>query len=338
MRQRSRQGRDRVRALTTVAVRAASLIAAAGLAVAGCSSTDRRPAPQSPASSTIAVDTAAVPLDPQNQSRTTVGDFVYAGGLAMTSRQTTQLHGLSDLEVTGTDRLTAIGDEGVLFQARLVLNASEHLVGVRDARLERLTGEEGKPLLNKEEADAEGFAQLANGDRLVSFERRHRIWRYPASGGAPRPAPTPTGVFPANAGLEALAADPETGADAYVAGAEDSGETWTCRVSTSCVKGPTVDKSQEFGLVGMKRLPGLRTAILLRAFDLIRGSRLSLQILRANVVIARMDMVAPLTVDNFEGLAAVPRPDNRIRLYLLSDDNNSPTQRTLLLAFDWRPR
>jgi hypothetical protein len=27
--------------------------------------------------------------------------------------------------------------------------------------------------------DAEGMAILANGDRLVSFERNHRIWLYP---------------------------------------------------------------------------------------------------------------------------------------------------------------
>jgi hypothetical protein len=45
-----------------------------------------------------------------------------------------------------------------------------------------------------------------------------------------------------------------------------------------------------------------------------------------------------LTVDNLEGVAAVPRPGGVTRFYLVSDDNASPQQRTLLLAFDWRSR
>ena len=45
---------------------------------------------------------------------------------------------------------------------------------------------------------------------------------------------------------------------------------------------------------------------------------------------------APATVDNFEGIAAVRRPDGGVRLYILSDDNFNPGQRTLLLAFDVR--
>jgi hypothetical protein len=51
-----------------------------------------------------------------------------------------------------------------------------------------------------------------------------------------------------------------------------------------------------------------------------------------------MDMAPPLTVDNFEGMTAVIDAAGGIRFYLVSDDNASSTQRTLLLAFDWRPR
>jgi hypothetical protein len=41
-----------------------------------------------------------------------------------------------------------------------------------------------------------------------------------------------------------------------------------------------------------------------------------------------------LNVDNFEGIAAKPLADGRVRLYLISDDNFSVTQRTLLFVFD----
>ena len=37
-----------------------------------------------------------------------------------------------------------------------------------------------------------------------------------------------------------------------------------------------------------------------------------------------------MTVDNFEGVAVVPWPDGRLRFYLISDDNASATQRTIL--------
>ena len=42
---------------------------------------------------------------------------------------------------------------------------------------------------------------------------------------------------------------------------------------------------------------------------------------------------APLTVDNFEGLATRRGADGEILIYLLSDDNFSLFQRTLLLMF-----
>src|SRR5687768_2091538 len=70
--------------------------------------------------SRIRIDALAVPLNPAKPDQTAIGEFVYAGGLALSSQQTRQLHGLSDLEVSGTNRLTAVGDVGSLLEARLV--------------------------------------------------------------------------------------------------------------------------------------------------------------------------------------------------------------------------
>ena len=44
-------------------------------------------------------------------------------------------------------------------------------------------------------------------------------------------------------------------------------------------------------------------------------------------------LVPPLSVDNFEGLAVHPDPAGGWLIYLLSDDNFNPLQRTLLLQF-----
>ena len=319
---------------------ASVIVAVGGLAGSiGCSPAESRaPAAGLPLGHSISVDAVPVPLNPTNPSASAIGDFTYAGGLVLTSKQTEQLHGLSDLEVEGTDRLTVVGDMGVFFDARLVFDGAGRLVGLADSRLTPLTDESGQVLADKEDADAEGLTRLPNGDRLVSFERRHRVWLYPADGGPPRPVPSPDVPRPSNGGLEAIAADPEAGADGYIVAVEETGETWTCRVSASCVMGPSVAKEEEFGLVSLKRLSGNHTVYLLRAYDVVRGSRISLQMFRSNSLIARMDMAAPLTVDNFEGVAAVPRSDGGTRFYLLSDDNDDASQRTFLLAFDWQPR
>ena len=139
----------------------------------------------------VTIHAAAVPLNPEDPSQTAVGPFTYAGGVVLTSTQTDQLHGLSDIEITGLDRMTVVTDDGMLVTARLVLDNAGRLTGVNDARLEPLTGRDGKPLGRPEVADSEGLAVLRNGDRLVSFERQHRIWLYPARGGSPRPVPHP---------------------------------------------------------------------------------------------------------------------------------------------------
>ncbi len=282
----------------------------------------------------VTIDVVPVPLDPTDPSVTSLGDFRYAGGLALSSRQTDRLHELSDLLVSSDLRLVAVGDEGARLAARIVLNEAGWLVGIIDARVTRLAGLDGRPLA-RDNADAEGLALLPGGDTLVSFETAPRIWLYPQDGGPPRAVPSPPSPTPANASFEALAADPAAGPDAYIVGSEESGQTWECRVSSPCVAGPRIEKPADFGLVSMRRLPDDMTAVLLRAYDPVRRSRIILTILRGTSVVARMDLAIPLTVDNFEGLAWTPRPDGGYRFYLIADDNSGSTQRTLLLAFDW---
>lgn len=49
-------------------------------------------------------------------------------------------------------------------------------------------------------------------------------------------------------------------------------------------------------------------------------------------LLAQMNVL--VTVDNFEGVAAREMPDGRVRLYVVSDDNFSSKQRTLLMIYD----
>jgi hypothetical protein len=46
------------------------------------------------------------------------------------------------------------------------------------------------------------------------------------------------------------------------------------------------------------------------------------------------EMSVMLTVDNYEGIAIRRMPDGKVRLYVISDDNFSASQRTLLMVFE----
>jgi hypothetical protein len=138
--------------------------------------------------------------------------------------------------------------------------------------------------------------------------------------------------------MEGLATYPAAGPDAYVVGVEASGETWICRLSAACAKDRTVELTDGFELTALAPLSGGRMAYLLRAFDPLRGVRIILRIVDAQgAVVDQLELARPLNIDNFEGLATAPSPNGGLRFYLISDDNFSASQRTMLTAFDWRP-
>lgn len=313
---------------------------AAALALGACSGQPPLPAHPIAAGPQIGVHATPVPLSANNPAQDRVGAFVYAGGVELTSDDTSRLHGLSDLKIWPDGRLLSVSDEGDVFEGRLVLDHAGRLTGVTDGRLRPLLGEDGQPLSarGKRESDSEGIAELANGDRLVSLERDDRILLYPACGGPPRRAPSPNVVFPDNLGMEALTEAPALGPDAYIVGGEASGQTWICRLSSGCTDSTLVTKADEYGLTAVTPLPGGGRAYLLRAFSVLQGVRIILRVVDADgATVDELKLAAPLAVDNLEGIAALPQPDGRVRFYLISDDNFSKLQRTLLLAFDWRP-
>ena len=314
------------------------LIAALALLSAGCADRSVRSTGPVQAGPWITVAAEPVAADPTRPDRTDFGRFRYAGGLALTASDSNRLHGLSDIRVLSDNRILGVTDEGDLFEARLRFDGDGRLTGLDRARLTPLQAPGGGPLGGKLEADAEGLALLKDGSRLVSFEQRHRILLYPADGRPPRQVNSPDATFPPNGGLEALSADPARGADAWLAGGEESGEIWTCSLRAPCRSLGTLPKPFEFGLVAVTPLPDGGLAYMIRAWDPLRGSRIAL-ILRnaAGAEVDRLELARPLTTDNFEGVDALPGKDGGLRFLLASDDNFSNEQRTLLLAFDWKP-
>ena len=260
----------------------------------------------------------------------------FAGGIVVASPETTPLHGLSDLKILDGD-LVSVTDAGDLVRARLRLDRQGRLTGLDQPRVRRLTLTDGRPITEKVDGDAEGLVITATGDLLISFERDHRIWNYgPLTrlGGDPVPVAAPDYGFPANDGMEGLSAAPggwrATG---------ESGGVWDCS-PTGCrfvVAPPDVLLvDADYRITGLDRDPAgdgwfaversFRPPADVRA----RVRRMAMDGSLGPVLI---ELKHPGTVDNFEGIAAVATPAG-VRLYLLSDDNFSDKQRTLLLAFD----
>lgn len=264
------------------------------------------------------------------------GALIYRGGVQITS-DFNRLHGLSDIAFEDAEQFYAVSDEGLMVRGRVVLDASGQLVGVEAVRTRPLMDPEGRPLLPKMLADAEGIALLPGGEALISFERVHRVWRYDrATGRYLGERVIPDQVFAENEGMEALS---WAGGTDFWAGGEGGG-LWLCHIA-GCEEReapPAVAPTDgELRATGLTMLDGTVFG-LRRAFHAdIVSNTLKLSVVTPGQGERELAILErPATVDNFEGIAAVRRPDGGVRLYIISDDNFSSRQRTLLLAFDVR--
>jgi len=276
------------------------------------------------------------------------GRLRYRGGLELSSEQAV-FGGLSGMEVLEDERLIAISDDGNWFEARLVLSDGGDLVGVRAWRTALMRDEDGEPFANKSAGDSEDLTQLADGRFAVSFEQTQTIRIYdlnrdgpfgPAVAG-PRLADTES--LPNNSGLEALTS---TGEGVLIVGAEGGAEAttpiWRAPLDAPAPVSPSAryPLAHGYSLTALDRLPDGSNVALERFYAPVIGARARITRFsfdeRGSIEnVEELARIAPpMPVDNFEAIAAVRAPDGATRLYILSDDNFSRRQRTLLLAFD----
>ena len=311
------------------------LLACAGLA--GCGARAEGP----PGTRPVAIVAQPLQLDPEDRARGTVGELTWAGGLHLTAPAEPAFGGVSGIDVDADGRFLAQTDTGRLLRGRLRLDAAGRLAGVDALTLQTLTDEAGAPYRRKVEADAEDVTLTPDG-YAISFEQTPRVLRYRGFDGGPgeRQAIPPAILQrPRNAGLEALAWKDGR----LYEGAED-GEIWRCEPPRGgrCTSVMPRSPYPGFKLTGLDAA-GRGFVAVYRGVDLFAGWRATIAWLEP----ARADgsgpwkarrlavLGRPLTRDNMEGIAAVPRPGGAFRLYLVSDDNFKAFERTLLLAFDW---
>lgn len=302
-----------------------------------------------------AVDVSSVPiprLRPGDPDRTSFGALRYRSGLVLTSPHSS-FGGLSGLALDSTGRgLVAITDTAVWFTAEL-RRQDGRLSSLAKTRLAPMLGHEGQPLTAGPDYDTEGLA-MADGAAFVSFERRHGIrrfdWAHDGVGARGQSLPVPPEILglPANGGIEALAVIPSGHplSGRLVAIAE--GPWWPDQPTPAWLLGDSpplafeVARRNGFHVTDAAFLPGGDLLLLERRFLPWSGfgcriRRLPASALHAGAVADGATVLEAGwgdEIDNMEGLAIHRDPaTGDIIVTLVSDDNFSPLQRTLLLDF-----
>ncbi len=288
-----------------------------------------------------------IELDLEKPGRKFFGDLTFLSGFELTSGDS-RFGGLSGLELsTDGNLLYAVSDHGYSLSARLHHNPQGRLTGLDQWKIAPLLAPDGSSL-SWRQRDAEALVRDRDGSFIVAFEHAHRLWRYPRSTGPftslPEPLPSPAGLqnAPANGGIEGLTFLPDRRLLALTEKYENP---------DGSLKGWLINKAQLFPLsylpsdgfspTDLATLANGDVLLLERRYSLISGVTvrirlLSLGNLKAGALLQGKEKALlgqSLEVDNFEGLAVREDPKGGSFIYMISDDNYSISQRTLLLQF-----
>jgi hypothetical protein len=284
-----------------------------------------------------------------------VGKLDYRGGLYLHSTDK-RFGGLTGLIVSDDgSQMLAVSEGGYWFTADLVTKDGR-LADLRGAKLAPMLDGEGKPL-DKRSGMAKAVTPagpLGLKDALyVSFERKHRVLRYPfgQDGFAARPQavemPDETRLLTVTGGIQGLAMlDGET----LFAQSEDARDRmydlqgWVIPLAKDAGAKHGVlflNASGAFKPTDLSALPGGDVFLLERSFSASEGAAMQIRRLKRpqieplavldGEILARLDV--HYSIDNMEGLAVRKGPAGETLLYVLSNDNFNGLQRTVLLEF-----
>jgi hypothetical protein len=281
-----------------------------------------------------------------------LGLLVYRGGLKLKSKDE-RFGGLSGLIVTDDGKtFLAVSDAGYWVSGKLLYRKGD-LVGAREITVHPMLGLNGEEIVGKKKGDAESLIGMVGGGVLVSFERDHRIWAYDLSRGDFNAVPQVV-VMPetlkmaqSNGGLEGITQlkGKSAGLLALTENTKDDAGNltgWLVRPgNTSTLSLRTLEP---FRLTDLATLPGGDVLTLERRYSPVTG--VGYQIRRIDGASIEPGAILdgpilakganPFAVDNMEGLAVRSNSRGDLIVYIVSDDNFNPLQRTLLLSFKLR--
>ncbi len=287
-------------------------------------------------------------FETENPSQQTFGSLQFRGGLILTSSYKS-LGGLSALYVQPDgERFVALSDRALWLQGRILYKEARP-VGISNAEVAPVLDDKGKPAPRW---DTEALA-VDRGIFYVGLERIHAIVRFDyakkgfRSGGRFVPVPPEMKDLPNNQSLEALVYIPKKfRLKGTLIAFSERGLTNSGDMKCFLVGGPTpgmfaVKRTDGYDISDAALLPSGDVLILERQYALERGvsmriRRLALASIKPGAVLdgpVVMEADGRHEIDNMEALSVHRARSGEIILTLLSDDNLSSLQRTVLLQF-----
>jgi hypothetical protein len=343
----------RWRAVVGLAVGAllpALVVAAATPAVSQTKGLSDKISPSPPA----AIEIQAVPitsLSLMTPSQRKFGLLEFRGGLVLTS-PAKEFGGISSIRVQPDGgRFIAATDRAWWLRGRITYKGDSP-AGIIDAEMAPILGPDGRTLVARGWFDTEGMAQ-DGGVLYVSTERVNRVLRFDYGKDGLRArgqiVTVPPGVrtLPNNKGLEGLAFVPRglPLGGALIAlserGLDKSGNHLAFLIGGPQPGTFTVKRSNAFDISDAALLPSGDLLVLERKFSwtsglFIRLRRIALADVRPGALVdgpVLFEGDFSMTIDNMEGLSVHQSPTGERVLTMISDDNFSMIQRTLLLQF-----
>src|SRR5580704_10408166 len=302
----------------------------------------------------VSIDVNARPIasfDPRDRSHVRFGSLEWRSGLVLTSA----FHGFGGLSALRLDpkgeKFISLSDKGSWFTGRIVYSGRE-MKGLADVEAAPMIGPDGKPITARGWFDSESLA-LDGSFAYVGLERVNEVLRFDFSKGYTRSrsevVPMPPGVkkLPYNLGLEALVFVPKGQplAGTLIAmserGLDPQGNLIAFLVGGPAPGQFSVRRTNNFDISDAVLLPSGDLLILERKFSLFSGvgiriRRIPLASVAPGAVVdgpSIFDADLGQEIDNMEGIDAYVTPEGDTVLTMVSDDNFSLLQRTLLLQF-----
>jgi hypothetical protein len=304
----------------------------------------------------IEIEARPIPaFDTRDRTHTRFGSLQYRSGLVLTSRYK-DFGGISGLRLDDKgEGFIAISDKGNWFTGKIAYSG-DTMVGIVDVEAAPMLGADGRPITARGWYDTESIA--VDGPTVyIGLERVHQILKFDFGRDGVRARgeqiPQPPGMrkLPSNGSLEALVvvrkdrfkSSPLAGMLLAISerGLDSAGNIAAWIIGGKAPANFSVHRTKNYDISDAALLPSGDLLLLERKFSLfgdtgVRIRRIPLASIVPDAVIdgpTIFDADLGYEIDNFEGLDVHVTPEGDTVLTLISDDNFSMLQRTLLMQF-----
>jgi hypothetical protein len=299
--------------------------------------------------STLVIQAVPTVLDPANPDRNEIGPLRYLAGWTLSSSDP-DFGGISAIARVD-DGFVAIGDAGGVFRFALDDRGQISRADVGEVPAGPIPRNGGS--VQKRDRDAEAMAfDPETGRFWVAYERANGLWRYDRdfTDSDSDHAPDAMDDWPNNGGAEAIVRFDDGRFLVFSEAGNGPGSSREVLLFSGDPSDADVEAPVRLGyqppaahrITDAALLPDGRLLVLNRDFSVVRG----VSVIITLVDIAQLDsdmilvgeemarLAPPLTVDNMEAIA-IEEVDGRTIVWIASDDNFNPLQRTLLMQFEW---